>query len=374
VYNFGLEQPYSLPECGSLQHDAIDHPYHEVSGEWQQRVYMVCTGCTKAYELIALPVGSSKDAVKSARKEWSKNLHPDIWQNRPGWKGAANQLTNINVAIDHLLQCDGAGSYSYASSGATPKSVSEAEVPQAIRQANEALALEAWTKGWIMFAGFCVLFVLPLFYLTTTLSSSGQVDASNQETTSFTPQPSGIPQSDATGSSPTQAVPVVEDRAAVEAVEQPEGVPVTSSPTPLSPEVPAAPASITTQTAIPDEAQLKVEAVPVTVKVMDDPVVSHVAPAIRNQYGFAHGTAPVGYAAMQEPEAQATSRAITLILSNGPTIYVTNVWYSREQIMFTMPNGSHRTLGLEQVNFRSTIQANHEIGVDFNTPPGYPGN
>jgi hypothetical protein len=29
---------------------------------------------------------------------------------------------------------------------------------------------------------------------------------------------------------------------------------------------------------------------------------------------------------------------------------------------------------LEQVNFRSTIQANHQIGGDFNTPPGYPGN
>jgi hypothetical protein len=67
---------------------------------------MGCTDCIKAYELIELPVGSSKDVVKSARKEWSKDLHPDIWQNRPGWKGAANQLTNINVAIDHLLQCD----------------------------------------------------------------------------------------------------------------------------------------------------------------------------------------------------------------------------------------------------------------------------
>jgi hypothetical protein len=55
---------------------------------------MGCTDCTKAYQLIELPVGSSKDAVKSARKEWSKNLHPDIWQSRPGWKGAANQLTN----------------------------------------------------------------------------------------------------------------------------------------------------------------------------------------------------------------------------------------------------------------------------------------
>jgi hypothetical protein len=413
---------------------------------------MGCTDCTKAYELIELPVGSSKDAVKSARKEWSRNLHPDIWQNRPGWTGAANQLTNINVAIDHLLQCDGAGSSSYASSGANPKSVSEAEVPQVLRQANEALrqameamrkaniadqtqaeadaawrrvveryqetdkgkeesetqhALKTRTKGWIMFAGFCVLFVLPLvLYLTTTLFSSGQVDASNQEPTSFTLQPSGIPQSDASASSPTQAAPVIEDRATGEKdVEQPEAIPVTSSPTPVSPAAPAAPASTTSQTAMPDDAQLKVETferycgvnaqewnlscqkwhdelsvsprpayVPVTIKVMDDPVVPDMAPTIRKQYGFAQRTAPVGYAVMQEPEAQPTSRATTLILSNGPTLYVTNVWYSGERIMFTMPNGSHRSLGLEQVNFRSTIQANHQIGVDFNPPQSYPGN
>ena len=82
---------------------------------------MGCTDCAKAYELIELPVGSSNDAVRSARKEWSKNLHPDIWQNRPGWKGAADQLTNINVAIDHLLQCDAVVSSSYASSGANPE-------------------------------------------------------------------------------------------------------------------------------------------------------------------------------------------------------------------------------------------------------------
>jgi hypothetical protein len=68
------------------------------------------------------------------------------------------------------------------------------------------------------------------------------------------------------------------------------------------------------------------------------------------------------------------SRATTLILSNGPTMYVTNVWYLGERIMFTMSNGSHRSLGWEQVNFRSTIQANHQIGVNFNRPPGYPGN
>jgi hypothetical protein len=33
--HFGLEQPYSLPECGSLQREATDHPYHEVSEECQ---------------------------------------------------------------------------------------------------------------------------------------------------------------------------------------------------------------------------------------------------------------------------------------------------------------------------------------------------
>jgi hypothetical protein len=41
--------------------------------------------------------------------------------------------------------------------------------------------------------------------------------------------------------------------------------------------------------------------------------------------------------------------------------------------MFTLPDGSPRSLGLEQVNFRSTIQANQQLGVDFHTPPGYPG-
>jgi hypothetical protein len=56
---------------------------------------MGCTGCTKAYELIALPVGSSKDAVKSTRKEWSKNLHPDIWQNRPG--GRARRTSSPTI-------------------------------------------------------------------------------------------------------------------------------------------------------------------------------------------------------------------------------------------------------------------------------------
>jgi hypothetical protein len=78
-------------------------------------------------------------------KSWSKNLHPDILQNRPGWKGAAQQLTNINAATDHLLRCDRAGSSSYKSTGAKPKSVNEAEVPGVLRQANEALrqAMEA---------------------------------------------------------------------------------------------------------------------------------------------------------------------------------------------------------------------------------------
>jgi hypothetical protein len=77
---------------------------------------------------------------------------------------------------------------------------------------------------------------------------------------------------------------------------------------------------------------------------------------------------------MQKPGAQPTSSPTTLILSNGSTIYVTNVWYSGEQIMFNMPDGSHRSLGLEQVNFRSTIQANHQMGVDFHPPQSYPGN
>jgi hypothetical protein len=411
---------------------------------------MGCTNCTKAYQLIELPAGSSNDAVKSARKEWSKNLHPDIWQNRPGWKGAADQLTNINVAIDHLLQCDGADSSSYASSGANPKSVSEAEVPQVLRKANEALrrAMEtmrkannahhtqaaadaAWrgavqryletdkgkeeaeaqhtlrtrTKGWIIFAGFCLLFVLPLFlYLTTTLFLSGQVDASNQEPMSFTLQPSGIPQSDSSAPFPTQPAPVIEERATVEKdVEQVE-TSMTSPPTPVSP-APAAPASTTSQSRMRDEPQLKVETfekycgvntqdwnlscqtrhqevsvsprpayVPVSPRAAYVPVVPDMAPTIRNQYGFAPRTAAVGYAPMREPEAQPTSRATTLILSNGPTIYVTDVWYSGERIMFTMPNSSHRSLGLEQVNFRSTIQANQQIGVEFNPPQGYPGN
>jgi uncharacterized membrane protein len=89
-----------------------------------------------------------------------------------------------------------------------------------------------------MSAGFCVLFVLPLFlYLTTTLVLSGQVDASNQTSTSFTLQPTGIPQSDASESSPTQAAPVIEERADVEKdIEQPEATSVTSSPTPVRPQ------------------------------------------------------------------------------------------------------------------------------------------
>jgi hypothetical protein len=388
---------------------------------------MGCTDCTKAYELIELPMDSTKDAVKSARKEWSKNLHPDLWQNQPGWMGAANKLTNINVAIDHLLQCDRAGSSSYVPSGAKRKSVSDPEVPQVLRRANEALrqameamrkannadaiearrALKTRTKSLIMFAGFGVLFVFPLFlYLTTTLFSSGQVDASDQEPTSFILQPSGIPQSDASASSPTQPAPVIQERATMENdIEQPEAASLTSSPTSVSPVAPAAPTSTASETALPDQTQLKVETlqkncgvnaqewnlscqkwqtevsvsprpayIPVKIKVMDHQVASDMAPTIRNQYGLAQRIAPFGYAAILQPEAQPISRANTLILSNGTTIYVTNVWYSGERVMFTMPNGSRLFLGLEQVNFRSTIRANQQIGVDFNTPPGYPGN
>jgi hypothetical protein len=413
---------------------------------------MGCTDCAKAYELIELRAGSSKDAVKLARKEWSKNLHPDIWQNRPGWKGAANRLANINVAIDHLLQCDGAVSYSYASPGAEHNSVSEAEKPQVLRQANEVLrkameamrkankadhtpagadaawrgvvkryqktdkgkeeteaqhALRTRTKSWSMFAGFCLLLVLPIFlYVTTKLFSSGQVDASNQEPASFTLQPSGIPQSDASASSLTPPAPFIEDPVTVEKdAEQPETILATSSPLPVSSVAPVASAPTASPSALPDEAQVKAQTVEkycgvnaqegnlscekahdevlvsprpayvsVTVKPMNDLVVPDMAPTIRNQYGVAQKTAPVGYAAMREPEAQPTSRAATLILSSGQTVSVTNVWYSGERIMFTMLDGSHRSLGLEQVNFRSTIQANHQIGAAFNPPQGYPGN
>jgi hypothetical protein len=328
---------------------------------------MGCTDCTKAYELIELRVGSSKDAVKSARKEWSKNLHPDIWQNRPGWKGAADQLANINVAIDHLLQCDGAGSTSYTSSAANPKSVSEAEVPQVLRQANEALrqAMEAMRKA---------------NHGHQTQAEAGAAWRGVVERYQ--------------ASSTMRAAPVIEDRATVEKdVEQPQAIPATSSPTPVSPAAPAAPASTASQTAIPDETQVKVETAekycgvnaqewnlscqkwPGEVSVSPRPAyvqaVPDVAPTIRNQYGFAQRTGAVGYAAMQEPEAQPTRRATILILSNGPAMYVTNVWYSGERIMFTMRNGSRRSLGLEHVNFRSTIEANHQIGVGFNPPQGY---
>jgi hypothetical protein len=71
---------------------------------------MNCAECIESFELIELPFGSSINAIKSARKTWHKNLHPDVWQNKPGWKGAASQLTNVNLAIDHLLACDGISS------------------------------------------------------------------------------------------------------------------------------------------------------------------------------------------------------------------------------------------------------------------------
>jgi hypothetical protein len=78
-------------------------------------------------------------------------------------------------------------------------------------------ALKTRTTGWIMSAGFFVLCVLQLFlYLTTTLFSSGQVDASNQEPPSFTVQLSRISPSYASASSPTQATSVTEKRAVVE--------------------------------------------------------------------------------------------------------------------------------------------------------------
>lgn len=77
---------------------------------------MVCQDCVKGFELIELPFGSSPELIHSARKTWFKNLHPDVWQNKPGWKGAAKQLTNVNVAIDHLLACDGTSSLEQSTS------------------------------------------------------------------------------------------------------------------------------------------------------------------------------------------------------------------------------------------------------------------
>lgn len=230
---------------------------------------------------------------------------------------------------------------------------------QGKQEAEAQHALRTRTKGWIIFAGFCPLFVLPLFlYLTTTLFSSGQVDASNQEPMSFTLQPSGIPQSDSSAPSPAQPAPVIEERATVEKdVEQAEARSLTSPPTPVSP-APAAPASTTSQSRLRDEGQPQVETfekycgvnaqewnlscqkrheevsvsprpayIPVSPRPAYVPVVPDMAPTIRNQYGFAQRTAAVGYAPMQKPEGQPTSRATTLILSNGPTIYVTDVWY-----------------------------------------------
>jgi hypothetical protein len=361
-------------------------------------------------------------------------------QNGPGCKGAANQLTNINVAIDHLLQCDGAGSSSYVPSGAKRESISDPEVPQVFKRANEALrrameairnaqnaegiegrrALKSRAKYWAMSTGFLVLFVLPLFlYSTTTLFSSGQADASDQEPASFNHEASGISQSYAAASSPEQPAPGTEEHAIVDKeIAQPEEMSVTS-PTPVSTANLLVPASMAGPPAVPDraapenpasmavpeEAQLKEGTfqkycgvnpqewnlscqksqrqasgsfrpgyVRVKSQIMDHQVPSDVAPTTRAQYGLAQRTAPFGYAAIQRPEAQPISRANTLILSNGTAIYVTNVWYSGERVMFTMPNGSRLFLGLEQVNFRSTIQANHQVGVNFDPPRGYPSN
>jgi hypothetical protein len=112
----------------------------------------------------------------------------------------------------------------------------------------------------------------------------------------------------------------------------------------------------------------------ITIKVMDDLVVPEMAPTIRNQYGFTQRAAPVSYAVPpQEQEAQPNTRATTLVQWNGPTMYVSAVWYAGDRMMFTMPNGYKGSLGLEQVNFPSTIRANQQIGVTFNPPAGYPG-
>jgi len=241
---------------------------------------MGCTDCTKAYELIELPVVHLRMPSSQPEESGPKTYTPISGRNRPGWKGRGEPTHHINVAIDHLLQCDGAGSLHTQSSGANRKSVSEAEVPQVFRQAKEALrqAMEAMRKATMpttrkrqlmrAWRGvverprkptkkrgdpgatrvedsdkgldhvcriLCSVRSPAFLYLTTTLFSSDQVDASNQELTSFT-LPSGIPQSEILRSSPTQAAPVIEDaRLSRKTLSHRKPIPVTSSPTPVSP-------------------------------------------------------------------------------------------------------------------------------------------
>jgi hypothetical protein len=66
---------------------------------------MECADCVKGYEVIELEFGSSGDAIKTAQRELAKDLHPDVWLNQRGWRLAEKQLSEVNVAVDHLLAC-----------------------------------------------------------------------------------------------------------------------------------------------------------------------------------------------------------------------------------------------------------------------------
>ena len=123
--------------------------------------------------------------------------------------------------------------------------------------------LRTRTKSWIIFAGFCLLFCSPAFSIfDDDLFPSGQVDASNQDPT---PSPSSrlrfhnrilpcLPL--------RQPAPLIEERATVEKdVEQPEAIPMTSSPIPVSPAPGGSRINHEPIEHAPDELQLKVEAV-----------------------------------------------------------------------------------------------------------------
>ena len=64
-----------------------------------------CAACNEALRTMDLPLDADEKQVKSARRELSKSLHPDVWQGKRGAQLVEEQLQKVNAAYDHLMSC-----------------------------------------------------------------------------------------------------------------------------------------------------------------------------------------------------------------------------------------------------------------------------
>ena len=71
----------------------------------------ICSECSDACELLELPFGAAPDQVKRAQHELARNLHPDVWVNKRGARGAEERLKQVNASCEHLLKCRWSGEH-----------------------------------------------------------------------------------------------------------------------------------------------------------------------------------------------------------------------------------------------------------------------